>query len=115
MSLLIIPKTTLSSTTTEQRAAHDGIALTPPPPVSRHNSLRTRHPSIIRTYRRQDNDGRAKYSTYDPVYVRTYCTTRTQTAVIDLLGLSHAAHLVLIVIGRLLGGAVLRCPALLAG
>lgn len=53
----------------------------------------------------------AKYSTYDPVYVRTYCTTRTQTAVIDLLGLSHAAHLVLIVIGRLLGGAVLRCAA----
>lgn len=42
-------------------------------------------------------------------YVRTYCTTRT--AVIDLLGLSHAAHLVLIVIGRLLGGAVLRCAA----
>lgn len=31
----------------------------------------------------------AKYSTYDPVYVRTYCTTRP---VIDLLGLSHAAQ-----------------------
>lgn len=76
MSLLIISNTTL-------RPSHDGIALTPPPPDSRHNSRRTRHPSIICSYRRQDNDGREVFyvrpglRTYVLYYPYTDCGNRS--------------------------------------
>lgn len=115
ISLLIISKTTLSSTT-EQRAAHDGIALTPPPPDSRHNSRRTRHPSIIRTYRRQDNDGREVFyvrpgvRTYVLYYPYTDCANRSPRSLSRCAPRTYCNWTII-----RWGRAALRCPALLAG